>query len=81
MNKESKKAKKDKKSCRRNKVLMLGFGLTTLGTRVISAVSLAAIALGFCSVKNEAKVFAECVQEVRESGKGAAYSVRFCNGG
>ncbi len=60
---------------------MLAFGFTTLGTRVVSAISLAAIAFGFCSIQKEAKVFNECVQEVRESGQSASSAVRFCNGG
>ena len=73
--------KEAKKKCGGKKGLMLAFGMTTLGTRVISALSLAAIALSFCSIKKESKVFTECVQEVRESGKSGADSVRFCNGG
>ncbi len=73
--------KKGNKNCRSNKGIMLAFGLGTLGTRVLSALSLTAIALSFYSVKKEAKVFSECVAEVRESGKSSADSVRFCNGG
>ena len=81
MSKEHKKGNKDKKNCVRNNGLMLAFGLTTLGARVISALSLALIAFSFCSVKKEANAFNECVEEVRESGKSAADSFRFCNGG
>ena len=81
MSKEEKREKKDKKNCGRKQGLMLAFGLTTLGTRCLSALSLVAIALSLCSIKKEAKVFTECVEEVRESGKSAANSVRFCNGG
>ena len=60
---------------------MLAYGVIQLSTSVVSALSLAAIALGFCSVKQEAKVFTECVEEIRENGKSAANAVRFCNGG
>ena len=81
MSKNNKKVKKDKKSCGGKRSLMLAFGLSTLGTRVISAISLAAIALSLCYIKKEAKVFNECVEEIRESGKRASDAVRFCNGG
>ncbi len=81
MSKDSKKQKKYKKDCSRKRGLMLAFGLTTLGTKVISALSLAAIALSFCYIKNEAKVFKECVEEIEESGRNTSDAVRFCNGG
>ena len=60
---------------------MLAYGVIQLGTSIVSALSLAAIALSFCSVKQEAKVFTNCVEEVRESGESASAAVRFCNGG
>ena len=71
----------DKKKCGKKGKAMLAYGIIQLGTSVVSALSLAAIALGFCSVKQEAKVFTNCVEEVRESGKSASAAVRFCNGG
>ncbi len=77
----SKEEKKDKKNCSSKKGLMLAFGLSTLGTRVFSAVSLAAIALSFCSVKKEATFFNDCVEEVIESGRSVSFAVRSCNGG
>ena len=80
MSKEDKK-KKGKNACNSKKGVMLAFGLTTLGTRVISALSLAAIALSFCYIKKEAKSFNECVEEIRESGQTSSEAVRFCNGG
>ncbi len=70
-----------KKNCGNRKGAMVAYGVIQLGTGVISALSLAAIALSFCSVKKEAKVFTDCVQEVRESGKSSSTAVRFCNGG
>ena len=78
----SKQDKKSKKACRGKKsVLMLAFGVTTLGARVLSAVSLAAIAISLCSVKKEAKVFNDCVEDVRSSGQSVSGAVSFCNGG
>ncbi len=71
----------EKKHCGSKKGAMLAYGIIQLGANVISALSLAAIALGFCSVKQEAKVFTNCVEEVRESGKSTSASVHFCNGG
>ena len=71
----------EKKHCGSKKGAMLAYGVVQLGTGVVSALSLAAIALSFCSVKQEAKVFTDCVEEVRESGESASAAVRFCNGG
>ncbi len=73
--------KDSKKKCRSKKGLMLAFGITTLGARVISAISLAAIALSFCTIKKEAKVFNECIEEIRNTGKSNSDAVHFCNGG
>ena len=77
----SKEDKKDKKSCTSKKGSMLAFGLITLSTRVISAVSLVAISLSFCSIKKEAQVFNDCVEEVRASGQRVSSAVSLCNGG
>ncbi len=75
------KENKRKKNCNTSKGLMLLFGLTTLGTRIISAFAVVAIAFGFCSIHKEAKVFNDCVEESIESGKTLSEGVRFCNGG
>jgi len=74
---EDKKA--DKKKCKGK--AMFAYGVIQLGSSVVSAVALAAIALSFFSVKKESKMFNECVEEVRASGKRTSDSVRFCNGG
>ena len=71
----------EKKQCGNKKGVMLAYGVIQLGASVVSALSLAAIAFSFCSVKHEAKVFTNCVEEVKESGKSASAAVRFCNGG
>ena len=71
----------EKKKCGGKKEAMLAYGVIQLGTSVVSALSLAAIALGFCSMKQEAKVFKACVEEVRKNGNNVSSAVRFCNGG
>ena len=71
----------EKKHCGSKKRVMLAYGVIQLGTSLVSALSLAAIALSLCSVNQEAKVFTSCVEEIRESGKSASSAVRFCNGG
>ena len=71
----------EKKHCGSKKGAMLAYGVIQLGTGVISAFSLAAIALSFCSIKQESKFFTNCVEDVRESGKSTSAAVRFCNGG
>ena len=72
---------KDKKKCGAKGNVMLAYGIIQLGSNVVSAIALAAIALSFCSVKQESKVFNECVEEIQMTGKSSSYAVRFCNGG
>ena len=60
---------------------MFTYGIMQIGSSVVSAVSLAAIAFSFCSVKQESKIFNECVEEVQATGKSSSDAVRFCNGG
>ena len=73
--------KTDKKKCRGKGKAMFAYGIIQLGSNVVSAVALAAIALSFCSLKQESKVFNECVEEIQSSGKSSSDAVRFCNGG
>ena len=72
---------KDKKKCLGKGKAMLTYGVIQLGSNVISAVALSAIALSFCSIKKEAKVFNECVEDVQGTGTSSSSAVRFCNGG
>ena len=73
---------KEKKSCNSKKgKAMFAYGILQLGSSVVSAAALAAIALSFCSLKKEAKAFNDCVEEIQASGKSSASAVRFCNGG
>ena len=73
--------KTDKKKCRGKGKAMFAYGIIQLGSNVVSAVALAAIALSFCSLKQESKVFNECVEEIQATGKSSSDAVRFCNGG
>ncbi len=71
----------EKKKCGGRGKAMFAYGFIQLGSNVISAIALAAIAFSFCSLKKEAKVFNECVEEIQASGKSSSNAVRFCNGG
>ena len=71
----------DKKKCGRKGKAMFAYGIIQLGSSVVSAVALSAIALSLCSVKQESKVFNECVEEIQVNGKSSSEAVRFCNGG
>ena len=73
--------KTDKKKCSGKSKTMFAYGIIQLGSNVVSAVALAAIALSFCSLKQESKVFNECVDKVQATGKSSSDAVRFCNGG
>ena len=69
------------KDCGDKKKAMLAYGVIQISATVLSAISLAAIALGFCAVKQESKSFNGCVEEVIAKGKTNSQAVRFCNGG
>ena len=73
--------KTDKKKCGRKGKAMFAYVIIQLGSSVVSAVALAAIAISFCSVKQQSKVFNDCVEEVQETGKNSSDAVHFCNGG
>ena len=70
-----------KKDCGSKKKAMLAYGVIQISATVVSAISLAAIALGLCSIKQESKAFNNCVDEVIAEGKTNAAAVRICNGG
>ena len=73
--------KTDKKKCSAKGKAMYAYGIIKLGSNVVSAVALAAIAFSLCSVKQESKVFIECVKEIQANGQSASDAVRLCNGG
>ncbi len=60
---------------------MLVYGVIQLGSTVVSAVALVAIALSFCALKKESNFFNECVEEMKATVSSTADSVRFCTGG
>ena len=73
--------KTDKKKCSGKGKAMFAYGIIQLGSSVVSALALDAIALSFWSLKQESKVFNECVEEIQATGKSSSDAVRFCNGG
>ena len=75
------KAKKESQKCSGNKKIMFAYGFIQLGSVFISALALAVIAFGFCSIKKESKLFNKCVTEVIEKGNSNSEAVRYCNGG
>tara|TARA_B100000700_G_scaffold157975_1_gene175247 strand:+ start:398 stop:637 length:240 start_codon:yes stop_codon:yes gene_type:complete len=77
----TKDSKNNSKKCAKNKKVMIGYGVIQLASRLVSALALSAIALGFCSLNEEARLFNECVEELIDSGSSASSAVRFCNGG
>ena len=72
---------KESKKCSGKKNFMFAYGFIQLGTSLVSALALAAIAFGFCSIKKESKLFNKCVTEVIEKGSSNSEAVRYCNGG
>ena len=73
--------KKETKKCGSKTKIMFAYGFIQLGSSFVSAIALAAIAFGFCSLKKESKLFNNCVTEVIEKGGTNAEAVRYCNGG
>ena len=71
--------KKDSKKCSGKKNIMFAYGLIQLGSSFVSAIALAAIAFGFCSLKKESKLFNKCVAEIVEDGGTNSEAVRYCN--
>ena len=72
---------KDSKKNSGKKNIMFAYGFIQLGSRLVSAIALATIAFGFCSVKKESQLFNECVMEIIEDGGTNSEAVRYCNGG
>ena len=71
----------DKKKCGSKNKAMFAYGIIQLGSNVVSAAALAAIALSLCSVKKESKVFNNCVSEIQMNGMNSSEAVHYCNGG
>ena len=73
--------KVEKKSCNGKGKVMFTYGILQLGSSLISAISLALIALSLCSLKGESKYFNKCVEEKVEQSTSISEAVNFCNGG
>ena len=72
---------KEKKSSSGKGKAMLTYGILQLGSSLISAISLAVIAFGLCSLKSESKNFNNCVAEKIEQSASISDAVNYCNGG
>ena len=77
----SEESKANKKKCGGKSKAMFAYGIIQLGSSVVSAIALASIAFSFCTVKQESKVFNECVEELQANDKSSSDAVHFCNGG
>jgi len=67
--------------CGGKKKAMLAYGIVQISATVISAISLAAIAVSLCPLKQHSSVFNGCVTEMIAQGESNAQAVRYCNGG
>ena len=74
-------SKSEKKSCSGKGKAMFTYGILQLGSSLISAISLAAIAFSLCSVKSESRNFNNCVEERIEQSFTISDAVNYCNGG
>ena len=72
---------KESQKCSGKKKFMFTYAFLQLGSSLVSALALAAIAFGFCSIKKESQLFNKCVTEVIEKGSSSSEAVRYCNGG
>ena len=70
--------KKDSKKCFGKNNIMFAYGFIQLGSSIVSAIALAAIAFGFCSIKKESKIFNKCVAEIIEDGGTNSEAVSYC---
>tara|TARA_B100000963_G_C22456638_1_gene593680 strand:- start:564 stop:803 length:240 start_codon:yes stop_codon:yes gene_type:complete len=74
-------SKNEKKSCSGRSKAMFTYGILQLGSSLISAISLALIALSLCSLKSESKNFNNCVEDKIEQSSSISAAVNYCNGG
>ncbi len=72
---------KESQKCSGKKKIMFAYSFIQLSSSFISALALAAIAFGFCSIKKESNLFNKCVAEVIGKGSSNSEAVRYCNGG
>ena len=74
-------SRSEKKSCNGKSKVMFIYGILQIGSSLISAISLALIALSLCSLKSESKNFNNCVEEKIEQSFTISDAVNYCNGG
>ena len=74
-------SKKEKKSCSGKGKAMFTYGILQLSSSLISAISLAIIAISLCNLKYESKNFNNCVEEKIEQSTPISVAVNYCNGG
>ena len=67
--------------CGGKKKAMLAYGIVQISATVVSAVSLAVIALTLCPLKQQSTTFNGCISEIIAQGESNAHAVRHCNGG
>ena len=67
--------------CNGKSKVMFTYGFLQLGSTIISAISLAAIAFSLCSLKKESNFFKSCVEENILKLNSTSEAVRYCNGG
>ena len=72
---------KEKKSCSSKNRAMFTYGILQLGSSLISAISLAVIAISLCNIRSESKNFNDCVEEKIEQATSVSIAVNYCNGG
>ena len=77
MSKKTKKCSSNKN----RKLIWYAFTTMGLGARVLTGLALVAISIKMNPIKYQASFFNDCVEEIRETGKSMATSVRICNGG
>ena len=63
------------------KKIMFVYGLIQLGSSLVSAIALSAIAFGLIPLNKESQNNNRCVSQAKEMGSSNAEAVRFCNGG
>ena len=63
------------------KKAMMAYGVVQISATVVSAISLAAIALSLCPLKQQSSAFNGCVTEMIAQGESNVQAVRHCNGG
>ena len=67
--------------CGGKKKAMLAYGIVQISATVVSAISLAAIALTLCPLKQQSSAFNGCVTEMIAQAESNEQAVRYCNGG